>query len=67
MTGEIAKMMADSDAGAEAQREAWALGEYTGECPHCGRERLCICPNEKHRCEKCNWCPELNTYAPVNL
>jgi len=47
----------------------WELGEYdNGDngCPHCGRHRLCLCPNGKHRCEKCNWCPELEDYAPVN-
>ncbi len=55
-----------------AEREAWRLGEYQGvtadeenQCPHCGRFRLCICPNGMHRCEKCNWSPELNNYAPV--
>jgi hypothetical protein len=39
----------------------WALGEYdNGDngCPECGRHRLCICPNGKHRCEKCDWSPE---------
>jgi hypothetical protein len=48
-------------------RGAWDLGDYdNGEhgCPRCGRSRLCQCPNGKHRCEKCNWCPELGTYAP---
>lgn len=53
----------------DRERAEWALGEYdNGDagCPHCGRHRLCMCPNGKHRCEKCNWCPELNDYAPVN-
>lgn len=62
---ELAKEQAEED----AIREAWALGDYdNGEngCPHCGRHRLCLCPNGKHRCEKCNWCPELNDYAPWN-
>lgn len=61
---ELAKEQAEED----AIREAWALGDYdNGEngCPHCGRHRLCLCPNGKHRCEKCNWCPELNDYAPT--
>lgn len=53
----------------ELERAEWALGEYangdTG-CSHCGRMRLCRCPNGKHRCEKCNWSPELNDYAPSN-
>lgn len=49
--------------------DEWRLGEYdngdTG-CPNCGRMRLCLCPNGKHRCEKCNWSPELGAYAPVD-
>ena len=44
----------------------WALGDYVGECPNCGRSRLCACPNGKRRCEKCNWCPEDEDYAPVS-
>ena len=49
------------------EQGGWALGDYADQdCPHCGRSRLCLCPNGKHRCEKCNWCPELNAYAPVN-
>lgn len=51
----------------DAHRAAWALGPYdngdTG-CPNCGRRRLCLCPNGKHRCEKCDWCPEDGAYVP---
>lgn len=44
----------------EENRAAWQLGEYVNnDCPNCGRHRLCICPNGKHRCEKCNWCPNI--------
>jgi hypothetical protein len=53
----------------EKHRIEWALGDYdNGEtgCPECGRNRLCICENGKHRCEKCNWCPEDNQYVPFN-
>lgn len=53
----------------DRERAEWALGDYdNGEhgCPHCGRARLCLCPNGKHRCEKCNWSPELNDYVPFN-
>ena len=53
----------------DRERAEWALGEYdNGDagCPHCGRHRLCMCPNGKRRCEKCNWCPELNDYAPFS-
>ena len=51
------------------RNEEWGLGDYdNGEngCPNCGRFRLCICPNGNHRCEKCNWSPELKGYAPVD-
>jgi hypothetical protein len=50
----------------DAERAAWALGDYTGEdCERCGRARVCRCPNGKRRCEKCNWCPEDCDYAPT--
>ena len=45
--------------------DEWGLGDYdNGEtgCPKCGRHRLCVCGNGKHRCEKCYWCPEENQY-----
>ncbi|GAB1116554.1 MAG: hypothetical protein SwStaBPW_32950 [Shewanella algae] len=54
----------------QMDRAGWELGGYdngdTG-CQHCGRSRLCVCENGKHRCEKCNWSPELNGYAPTDL
>ena len=53
----------------DKERAEWALGDYdNGEdgCPHCKRMRLCKCDNGMHRCEKCNWCPELNGYAPYS-
>ena len=46
----------------EKKKREWQLGDYVGECPNCGRQRLCECTNGKHRCEKCNWCPELEEY-----
>ncbi|HGP1655977.1 TPA: hypothetical protein ACLGL9_000723 [Salmonella enterica] len=52
----------------EQLMQEWSLGDYdNGEngCLHCGRHRLCICQNGKHRCEKCNWSPELNDYVPI--
>lgn len=57
--------------GDEEERliQEWSLGDYdNGEngCPKCGRHRLCICQNGKHRCEKCNWSPELNDYVPID-
>ena len=57
----------DEQAKEDAERAAWALGDYdNGDdgCPNCHRMRLCKCDNGKHRCEKCNWCPEDNNYAP---
>ena len=50
----------------DALDKVWALGDYhqEGGCPNCGRSRLCITPSGMHRCEKCDWCPELNTYVP---
>jgi len=55
--------------GEEAKQDAhdkqWALGDYVNNpCPQCGRHRLCVCSNGKHRCEKCDWCPEYDEYAP---
>lgn len=44
----------------------WRSGDYAAgrKCPKCGRVRVCLCLNGKHRCEKCNWCPEDNVYVP---
>lgn len=56
----------DSDEEYQREVEAWQ-GDYdNGDagCPNCGRMRLMLCTNGKHRCEKCNWCPELGEYAP---
>lgn len=48
----------------DRRRAEWLLGEYNGEdCENCGRQRVCKCPNGKHRCEKCNWCPEEKRYV----
>ena len=46
--------------------EEWILGDYDNPengCPNCGRSRICICKNGKHRCEKCNWVIEDNNYC----
>ena len=29
-------------------------------CSNCGRNRISLCENGKHRCEKCDWSPEEN-------
>lgn len=52
------------EAEEEARRAAWLLGEYTdAPCENCQRFRVCKCDNGKHRCEKCNWCPEEKRYV----
>jgi hypothetical protein len=60
----------ENDEAEEKARREWQLGDYdngdTG-CPNCGRFRLCICPNGKHRCEKFNWSPEINGHAPTTV
>ena len=41
----------------------WVLGEYVSRpCPNCTRHRLCVCSDNKHRCEKCNWVVEDSCY-----
>jgi hypothetical protein len=62
-------MMNIFDEDEEKEKAAWTLGDYVNDengCENCGRHRVCICPNGKRRCEKCNWSPELKDYAPVN-
>ena len=40
---------------------AWDIKEWKQlKCPNCGRFRLNLCNNDKHLCEKCDWCPEMN-------
>lgn len=31
-------------------------------CPKCGRQRVMLGDDKKHRCEKCAWCIEDNDY-----
>jgi len=66
MESDFLKRLKEEQAAEDAERGAWAFGEYTGSCLNCGRERLCSCPNGKHRCEKCNWVPEDNAYCPIS-
>lgn len=48
----------------EERRAQWRLGDYiASDCENCGRRRVCKCANGKHRCEKCNWCPEEKRYV----
>lgn len=60
--------MDDHQRDAEAERALWCAahpGFYTGAaCANCNRVRVYLCANGKHRCEKCNWVPEMNAYGP---
>lgn len=50
----------------EKHREEWAALRYVPDaCPRCGRARVELCQNGKHRCEKCFWCIE--EQQPVSL
>ena len=54
------------DSEYEEFQSKWRLGGYENlenGCEKCGRSRVCKCPNGKHRCEKCNWCPEEKRYV----
>lgn len=52
----------------DTKERKYDLGDYVSEdCPNCGRQRLCICENGKHRCEKCNWVVEENMYCEFPL
>jgi tRNA(Ile2) C34 agmatinyltransferase TiaS len=43
----------------EIERYTSKLGPYTGDqCPTCGRTRIMLGKDGKHRCEKCTWCVE---------
>ncbi len=60
---DFARAMEETRASEDKHRADWASSDYTGKpCVNCGRNRVCICTNGKHRCEKCLWCPELNKY-----
>ena len=64
----LADRISAEQAAESAERAQWALGDYEPyPCPNCGRERLCKCPNGKHRCEKCNWVPEDRAFAPISF
>ena len=34
-----------------------------GGCPNCGRNRIMLCQDNKHHCEKCWWCIEDSNYG----
>ena len=46
-------------------RNAAKSGDYENPadgCPNCGRHRVMIGDDGKHRCEKCAWCIEDRDY-----
>jgi hypothetical protein len=57
----------------ESIKAAWKFvgdldAPYTGEpSPACGRNRIHLCANKKHMCEKCHFCPEDGAYSPAPL
>lgn len=63
---DLAKRIGEEQERESLEKEAWYLGDYVGDCPNCGRQRLCQCPNGKTRCEKCNWVPEDQQYCPIS-
>jgi ribosomal protein L37AE/L43A len=43
------------------EMENWNLNledNSQSQCTHCSRNRVSLCLNGKHRCEKCNYSPE---------
>jgi hypothetical protein len=36
-------------------------------CPNCGRYRIELCRNGKHRCEKCGWVVEDEIYVGLDI
>lgn len=59
----IDSMYADEEA--RDKRNAAKMGEYENPdngCPNCGRHRVMRGDDGKHRCEKCAWCIEDNSY-----
>lgn len=47
--------------------ETWANVKYIAvACPKCGRQRVELCANGKHWCEKCNWVIQDHKYFNPN-
>lgn len=45
------------------QEQVGKCGSYVDrDCPNCGRQRLMVGEDGKHRCEKCAWCVEESCY-----
>ena len=46
-------------------QQAEKMGAYENPpngCPNCGRHRVMVGTDGKHRCEKCSWCIEDGEY-----
>ncbi len=47
----------------EKEKAEWENLKYVATlCPKCGRQRVELCRNKKHWCEKCNWVIEDQNY-----
>ena len=45
-------------------REQYSSSEYAGyACKNCGRQRVLLCANSKHICEKCYWDQNSEEYS----
>ncbi|WP_194723940.1 hypothetical protein [Noviherbaspirillum malthae] len=62
----LADLVTEDQLADEQKQASWkpVSSDYTGQCPQCARPRMLLCANGKHVCEKCQWCPEDNAYAP---
>lgn len=50
-----------------ADKLQYTLVDYVAQpCPNCARQRLCVCHNGKHVCEKCHWCVEDGEYQDAD-
>lgn len=57
MTKPTTNLITEHQSEQEQERKDWALGDYIGKCPNCGRSRLCK-TNKGVRCEKCDYMKE---------
>lgn len=58
-------MFNDNEERAWEELQQSKIGDYDNPkdgCPNCGRSRIMIGDDKKHRCEKCYWCIENNEY-----
>lgn len=66
MIKSFAELIAESQEEDAREFHRWRSkrsSKYTGEdCPNCGRSRVMLGKDKKHRCEKCAWCIEDSNY-----